>query len=90
MNPIRYLRRPPKPAARKGEARKVERAPVNPANAAPAAHSIEIEPGERAALAESLAYFCVACGREHASGGIRHDDIACAEAEIAALIRRAQ
>lgn len=86
----RYLRRPPKPAALKVAARKVKRAAVNPAHAAPPAATPEITPNERAVLAESLAYFCVACGREHASGGVRHDDIACAETDIDAVIRRAQ
>lgn len=41
---------------------------------------------ERKHLAEDLAYFCVVCNREHASGSVRHDDIVYAEAEIIKLI----
>ena len=68
---INYLRRPPKPTLRNAVLRKVERAPTKPANAAPAVCSVEITSEERAALAQPLAYFCVACGREHASDGDR-------------------
>ena len=84
---INYLRRPPTPTLRNAVLRKVERAPTKPANAAAAVCSVEITLEERAALAQPLAYFCVACGREHASGGVRQGDIVCAEAEIAAVIR---
>ncbi len=41
---------------------------------------------ERKHLTEALAYFCVACGREHTSGSVRHDDIVSAEAKIIKLI----
>lgn len=41
---------------------------------------------ERKHLAEALAYFCAACGREHPSGSVRHDDVVGAEAEILKLI----
>ena len=51
---------------------------------------VKVTNEERGRLAEALAYFCVACGREHASGSVRHDDLACAEAEITAVIRHAQ
>ncbi|MEQ1773519.1 MAG: hypothetical protein ABL891_07015 [Burkholderiales bacterium] len=56
----------------------------------PAMPPVEIGLDEREKMAQALAYFCVACGREHASGEMRHDDIVCAEAEITTLVRRAQ
>ena len=87
---MRYLRRPPKPTLRNAALRKVERPPIKPADAAPAVCSVEITSEERAAVAQPLAYFCVACGREHASDGVRQGDVVCAEAEIAALVRRAR
>ena len=77
-----YLRRPAKPAL-KAPSRKAGR---NTANVAPSAVPPEITAEERAALAESLAYFCAACGRMHPSGGVRADDIQCAELEIAAVV----
>ena len=77
-----YLRRPAKPAL-ESKARMAKR---NTVNVAPSAVPPEITAEERAALAESLAYFCAACGRMHPSGGVRADDIQCAELEIAAVV----
>jgi hypothetical protein len=71
---IRYLRRPPKPAAAKARA----------------AHRVEVTPEEQAAMAQSLAYFCAACGREHSSPDVHPDDVCCAEARIKAVIRETQ
>ena len=87
---IRYLRRPPKRTSQKADVNKGKRTLIKPVHSAPAEQPLQITPDERVALAESLAYFCVACGREHASGNIRHGDIACAEAEIASVISRVQ
>ena len=86
---VRYLRRPVKPAGEKMAAGKRSRAAAGGRQGGPRAPVVVTEE-ERERLAEDLAYFCVACGREHASGGVRHDDLACAEAEIITLIRRAQ
>lgn len=77
---IRYLRRPPKPLSGKGGARTVKRA----------APPLEVTADEQAAMAHSLAYFCVACGREHASAEVREEDVCCAKAQIQAVVRRAQ
>jgi hypothetical protein len=75
---IRYLRRPPKPAAAKARASK---------HPAP---TLEVMPEEQKAMAQSLAFFCVACGREHPSPEVRGDDVCCAQAKIEAVIRQAQ
>ena len=75
---IRYLRRPPKPAGAKARAAKL------------AAQPLEVTQEERAAMAQSLAYFCAACGREHFSPDVREEDVCCAEAQIKAVIREAQ
>lgn len=72
---IRYLRRPPKPVGGKSK-----RAPA----------PVEITPAEQAAMAKSLAFFCVACGREHTSAEVREGDVCCAESKIKSVIRRAQ
>lgn len=77
---IRYLRRPPKPMSGKGGTRAVNHA-VPP---------LEVTADEQAAMARSLAYFCVACGREHDSAEVRKEDICCAEAQIKAVVRRTQ
>lgn len=81
---IRYLRRPPKPATCKVAVQKSKSAGVKPASA----DAVVILPGEHAALAQALAYFCVACGREHPSGGVRQCDIVRAEGEILSVINR--
>jgi hypothetical protein len=41
-------------------------------------------------MAQSLAYFCAACGREHPSPDVHPDDVCCAEARIKAVIREIQ
>lgn len=89
---IRNLIRPVKPGGMKKAA-----CTSSYAVAASVAHEgadtqtpVKVTKEERERLAEALAYFCVACGREHVSGSVRHDDLACAEAEITAVIRRAQ
>ena len=85
---LRYLRRSPKTAVRKRDVHtRMGKLAVADKAGKPA---LEIAPDECAKLAKSIAYFCVACGREHASGDVRDGDLACAEAEIVALIRRAQ
>ena len=84
---IRYLRRPPKPATRKTAVQKSTSAGV--AGVIPArADAVVILAGEHAALAQALAYFCAACGREHPSGGVRQCDIARADGEILSVINR--
>lgn len=77
---IRYLRRPPKPMAGKGGRRAVNRA----------FPPLEVTADEQAALARSLAYFCVACGREHDTAELSQEDLCCAEAKIKAVVRRIQ
>ena len=81
---IRYLRRPPKPAKSKAAVQKSKSAGIKPLRA----DAVVILPGEYTALAQALAYFCVACGREHPSGGVRQCDIARAEGEILSVINR--
>ncbi len=90
---MRYLRRPPKPkpSSRKPGALQAGRAAAAQDLVGPVAQPmIEVAPDEREKLAQALAYFCVACGREHASSSVRCNDVACAEAEIIAVISRAQ
>jgi len=85
---LRYLRRPPRPAVR-NEAGGKSRHGVA-AQKEPPAQVVEVMPGECVEMARALAYFCVACGREHASGDIRCRDVAVAEADIIETIKRAQ
>jgi hypothetical protein len=87
---LRYLRRPPKLAARKREGRPAKGAASTAADCGAAVPVVEVMPEESAKMAQALAYFCVACGREHPSGEIRDGDIRCAEADIISVIRRAQ
>lgn len=67
---VRYLRRPPKAVVRKEAARKAKRAAITPPETGPLAAPVKIMPDERANPVETLAPFCVACGREHAAGGV--------------------
>jgi ribosomal protein L44E len=71
---IRYLRRPPKPVERKTK-RGAGKSPP------------QVLPQERAAMAKDLVYFCVVCGREHVSGGVRESDICSAQSQIDAVIK---
>jgi hypothetical protein len=75
---IRYLRRPPKPAAAKARAAKQTQP------------TLDVMPQEQAAMAQSLAYFCAACGREHASPIVSDEDVCCAQSRIEAVIRKVQ
>ena len=63
---VRYLRRPVKSGGREMAANHSSRPVIDVTND-------ECEP-----LAQALAYFCVACGRMHASGEVRDGDIHCA------------
>ena len=87
---LRYLRRPPKPAGRKAVARKMKHGLAAAEKSAVRGSAIEVADDECTKLAHALAYFCVACGREHTSGEIRECDLARAQAEIIDVIRRAQ
>lgn len=86
---LRYLRRPPKSSGRFTAAAKAVRG-ASPANAAKtselAAPAVTGE--ERDVLAKSLAYFCVACGREYPDGEVRACDIADAATQIETAIYR--
>ena len=86
---VRYLRRPAKARAAKKAAVSAKAAHATPggsvADAAPVA-SIAVEPEECEQMAQALAYFCVACGREHETGEVRGCDIARAEADIIAAV----
>ncbi len=82
---VRYLRRPMKARA---TAKATKGANVTPGTKIAGAVPIDVTREEREQLAYALAYFCVACGREHASGDVRGCDIARAEADIVAVIRR--
>jgi len=86
---LRYLRRPLKAASRKSDVRKAKRSMPLRHDAAAGLPAVEVTSDECAKLAQALAYFCVACGREHASGDIRDGDIACAESEIIDVIKGA-
>lgn len=100
---LRYLRRPLKLAeqnaaqgdtVRKLKGRRGGRKPrgfvpvYDEACSPPSA--VDVRPEECEQLARSLAYFCVACGRQHASGDVRCGDVAEAETMVIAAIRRAQ
>jgi hypothetical protein len=87
---LRYLRRPPKPSSRNSAAPAVKCALRTKEASGPAKLPVGIDPDERAKLAQALAFFCAACGREHASGAVCCNDVICAEADIVAVIRRAQ
>jgi hypothetical protein len=76
---IRYLRRTPKRPARVAAEMAVQR------RAAPL-----VMPEEQVVMARALAYFCVACGRDHASGEVREADICCAEMKIKAVVNGEQ
>lgn len=75
---IRYLRRTPKRPAKVA------------ANMAVTSRALEVTPDERVVMARALAYLCVACGREHASGDVREADICCAEMKINAVLKGEQ
>jgi len=85
---VRYLRRPVKARAKKAVASRGTKA--LPGGNAVSVIAIDVTSEEREHLAQALAYFCVACGREHATGEVRACDVARAEAEIIAAIRHCQ
>ena len=90
---IRYLRRPPKPVERvvtRKIKREFHKPALQPAALAAGDTAPEVLPQERSAMAQALAYFCVACGREHVTGGVREDDICSAESQIDAAMRRSR
>jgi hypothetical protein len=87
---LRYLRRPPKLAVRKREGRPAKAVTSTEADCCAAVPVLEVMPEESTTMAQALAYFCVACGREHPSGEIRDGDIHCAEVDILSVISRAQ
>lgn len=100
---LRYLRRPLKSAeqkaahgdaARKPKARRSRRrsdgfVPVYD-EACSKRSAVDVKPDECEQLARALAYFCVACGREHASGEVRCSDVTVAETLVIEAIKRAQ
>jgi hypothetical protein len=94
---LRYLRRPPKAAEKSASRKDAKRkdgaaskargfVPVYDEACAPPC-AIDVTPAEREKLAHALAFFCVACGREHTTGEVRDPDFRCAEAEIIAAIK---
>lgn len=102
---LRYLRRPLKLAeqnagysdaardnkakVRRGRRKPAEFVPVYDEACAPQP-AVDVKPDECDHLARALAYFCVACGRQHASGEVRCRDVADAEALVIQAIKRAQ
>lgn len=74
---IRYLRRPPKPAAARARA----------VNRAVAAH--EARPEEQALVAQPLANFCARCGQEHPTPEASGADGCSAESKLQAVDRHA-
>lgn len=87
---LRYLRRPPKLAVRKRREQPARGLTSPEACCSANVTVVEVMPEESTKMAQALAYFCVACGREHPSGEIRDGDIHCAEADIVSVISRAQ
>lgn len=100
---LRYLRRPLKLAeqhvahsdaardkakGRRGRRKPGEFVPVFDEACSPQP-AVDVKPDEREHLARALAYFCVACGRQHASGEVRCHDVADAEALVIQAIKRA-
>lgn len=86
---VRYLRRPVKArVGKKAVAARVKNA--LPGGSSSGVIAVDVTSDEREHLAQALAYFCVACGREHAAGEVRACDVARAEAEIIAAIRHCQ
>lgn len=83
---VRYLRRAKKARAGKKPAVVTKVANALPGGNTGGAAPIAVTPEEREQLAQALAYFCVACGREHVTGEVRGCDVARAEAEIIAAV----
>lgn len=102
---LRYLRRPLKLAVqnaghsdaardskakvRRGRRKPGEFVPVYDEACSPQT-AVDVKPDECEQLARALAYFCVACGRHHASGEVRCRDVADAEALVIQAIKRGQ
>lgn len=100
---LRYLRRPlksaepnaahgdvaRKPKGRRGGRRPGGFVPVYDEACSPRL-SVEVKSDECEQLARALAYFCVACGREHTSGEVRCGDVTQAETLVIEAIKRAQ
>jgi hypothetical protein len=100
---LRYLRRPLKSAehnAAHGDAArkpKGKRSRHKPGEFVPVYDNaclprpvVDVKPDECEQLARALAYFCVACGREHTSGEVRCSDVTQAETLVIEAIKRAQ
>ena len=83
---LRYLRRAPKASGRYAAAKAESGASPTPV-AKTLLPPLEVTAEERAALAKSLAYFCVACGREYPAGDVRACDITDAALQIDAAIQ---